>query len=756
MKFDADGEPVAVRSGMSRLSSPAAGRSATDGAGSALPLAVKAGLGSGQSFWQTKTAAGFPAATLTDGPHGLRAQTDLAEGVGFAKSVQATCFPPAAALAQTWDAALVERVAAAIGDEARALGVDVVLGPGVNIKRDPRCGRNFEYYSEDPLLSGTLGSAWVRGVQSRGVGASVKHFAANNAETDRMRSDSLVEPRALREIYLRSFERVVTESRPWTVMCSYNKINGVYASENRWLLSDVLRGEWGFAGAVVSDWGAVADRVAAVRAGLDLTMPGGDPTQDDDVVAAVESGVLDPAVLDDSVGRILDLLARAADTAEPGGPVNLDAHHMLAREAASRAVTLLKNDLAVLPLRRDARLAVIGTLAVQPRYQGGGSSRVNAARLDIPLDEIRARTTAEVVYTPGYGDDSPLDEAVVAAAVADVAVVFLGLPDGDDAEGADRTHIDLPADQLDVLRAVTAVQSRTVAVLSHGGVVRLEEVDRLAAAVVDGALLGQGAGAAIADVLFGVVNPSGRLAETVPLRLADAPSFLNFPGEHGRVLYGEGIFVGYRGYDARAVEVTYPFGHGLSYTTFSYDDVQVHLDGDTVVVEVEVTNTGARDGRDVVQLYAAKHGSVIARAPRELRGFTVVDIPSGGTRRAVIRVPRREFAYWDDRVDNWVVEGGAYTLSVGASSRDIRVTTIIRLDGDLPVLEVTAASTIAEALAHPVVGPRLVTMFQQYAPAGVGDGPAGTDALRMIASIPLNRLRLFGLSPDALDDLLRP
>ena len=755
MQFDADGEPVAVRSGMSRPASPSAGRHAVEVAAPELPLAVKAGLGSGQSFWRTKAGAGLPAATLTDGPHGVRAQADPADHAGFAESVPATCFPPAAAMAQTWDSALVERVAAAIGDEAGALGVDVVLGPGVNIKRDPRCGRNFEYFSEDPLLSGVLGSAWVRGVQSRGVGASVKHFAANNTESDRMRSDSRVEPRALREIYLRSFERVVTEAQPWTVMCSYNKINGVYASENRWLLSDVLRGEWGFAGAVISDWGAVGDRVAAVRAGLDLSMPGGDPTQDDDVVAAVESGALDPADLDDSARRVLELLARAAD-AQPGATVDLDAHHILARVAASRAVTLLKNDLGVLPLRRDARLAVIGTLAVHPRYQGGGSSRVNAARLDIPLDEIRARSTGEVVFTPGYDDDSPLDDALVAAAVADVAVVFLGLPDGEDAEGADRTHIDLPADQLDVLRAVTAVQPRTVAVLFHGGVVRLEEVDRLAAAVVDGALLGQGVGAAIADVLFGVVNPSGRLAETVPLRLADAPSFLNFPGEHCRVLYGEGVFVGYRGYDARAVEVTYPFGHGLSYTTFCYDEAQVHLDGDTVVVEVMVTNTGARDGREVVQLYAAKHGSVISRAPRELRGFAVVDIPAGGTRCAVIRVPRREFAYWDDRVDDWVVEGGAYTLSVGASSRDIRVTTVVRLDGDLPVLEVTAMSTIAEALAHPVVGSRLMTMLQQYAPAGVEDGPAGIDALRMITSIPLGRLRLFGVSPDLLADLLRP
>ncbi|MGE2738033.1 glycoside hydrolase family 3 C-terminal domain-containing protein [Mycolicibacterium vaccae] len=720
-----------------------------------LPLPVKAGLGSGQSFWQTKAAAGLPAATLTDGPHGVRLQQNLTDRQGFAESVPATCFPTAAALAQTWDPVLVERVAGAIGAEARALGVDVVLGPAINIKRDPRCGRNFEYFSEDPLHSGALGAAWVLGLQSRGVGASVKHFAANNTESDRMRSDSRVESRALREIYLRGFQRVVEEARPWTVMCAYNKINGVYASENRWLLTDVLRGEWGFDGAVVSDWGAVADRVAALAAGLDLAMPGGNRAQDEDVAAAVESGRLDPAIVDESVTRVLGLLSRAAERSGPAAEVDLDAHHELAREAAARAVALLKND-GVLPLSPDARLAVIGDVAAHPRYQGGGSSRVNAARLDIPVDEIRRRSGAEVAYAPGYGAGSLIDDAVTAAATADVAVVFLGLPEGDDAEGGDRTHLDLPADQRDVLRAVTEVQPRTVAVVCHGGVVRLAEVDRLAAAVVDGALPGQGGGAAIADVLFGAVNPSGRLAETVPVRLEDAPSFLNFPGEHSRVLYGEGLFVGYRGYDARAAEVTYPFGHGLSYTTFRYSDLRAGLDGEAVVVEVAVTNTGPRDGREVVQLYASKSDSAVLRAPRELRGFTVLDVPQGQTRPAVLRVPRADFAYWDDRVGDWVVEGGPYTLHVGASSRDIRARTVIQLDGDAVAAPVTGSSTIGEALSHPVVGPRLLAVFAQYLPSGAGEGSGAGDLLRMIGSIPLDRLGQFGveLDPDALDALL--
>ncbi|ANI42852.1 glycoside hydrolase family 3 C-terminal domain-containing protein [Mycolicibacterium vaccae] len=725
-----------------------------------LPLQVRAGLGSGESFWHTKSAAGLPALTLTDGPHGVRVQPGLADHLGLAASAPATCFPPAAGLAQSWDRALVARVGRALADESRALGVGILLGPAVNIKRDPRCGRNFEYFSEDPFLSGTLGAAWVEGLQAGGVGASVKHFAANNAEYDRMRSDSRVGPRALREIYLKSFERVVTESRPWTVMCSYNKINGVYASENRWLLTDVLRHQWGFAGAVVSDWGAVTDRVAALVAGLDLAMPGGDPSLDADVVAAVEAGRLDPAVVDAAAVRVLTLLVRAAANTDPV-VADLDAHHALAREAAGRSIALLKNTGDLLPLRADGALAVVGEFAVHPRYQGGGSSHVNAARLDIPLDEIRARAAGAVTYAPGYGSgDDPqrlIDDAVAGAAAADAAVVFLGLSDHAESEGYDRVDIALPAGQLRLLEAVAAAQPRTVVVLCHGGVVRLAEVDRLAAAVLDGALLGQGGGSAVADVLFGLVNPSGRLAETVPERLQDAPSFLNFPGEHSRVLYGEGIFVGYRGYDARAIEVTYPFGHGLSYTTFRYDTAAAAVEGEEIVVTVSLTNTGPRDGREVVQIYAAKPVSDIARAPQELRGFQVVDLARGATGAVTVRIPRADFAYWDDRVDDWVVEGGEYVLRIGSSSRNIVHTIAIHLDGDGVRVPLTENSTIGEVLADPVAGPRLISMFQQSAAAMPDQDSLGTGMLKMIESIPLGRLKLFGvaLTREVLDHLLQ-
>ncbi|HKV18829.1 MAG TPA: glycoside hydrolase family 3 C-terminal domain-containing protein [Mycobacterium sp.] len=724
-----------------------------------LPLATKAALGSGASYWQTKTVNGLPAATLTDGPHGVRVQRESADNLGFGASAPATCFPPAAGLAQSWDRDLVERVGGALADEARSLGVSVILGPGVNIKRDPRCGRNFEYFSEDPLLSGSLGAAWVTGLQGRGVGASVKHFAANNAEHDRMRSDSRVEPRALREIYLKSFQRVVAEAGPWTVMCSYNKINGVHAAENRWLLSDVLRGEWGFDGVVISDWGAVTDRVAAMAAGLDLAMPGGDPSLDADVVAAVDEGRLDPRVVDESAARVVALLERAAATEAVAG-VDLQAHHELAREAAARSIVLIKNAGDVLPLDTNQTLAVIGRFAVQPRYQGGGSSHVNAASLDVPLDEIRARSGAEVTYSGGYGaSDSGggVDEAVAAARAADVAVVFLGLSDTDESEGYDRAHIDLPEEQLRLLTAVAAVQPRTVVVLTHGGVVRMAEVDGCAAAILDGALLGQGGGAGIADVLFGVVNPSGRLAETVPARLEDAPSFLNFPGEHSRVVYGEGIFVGYRGYDARAIEVTYPFGHGLSYTSFAYDDMTATVDGNDIVVSVTVRNDGLRDGREVVQVYVSKPESAVTRPPQELGAFEVVDVPRGAVRTVIVRIARRDLAYWDDRVDTWVVEDGRYTVRVGRSSRDIRCTRDVHIDGDRIRLPLDTSSTLGEILADAVVGPRLIGMLTRKA-GNMPDGNVlGTDMLKMVGSIPLNRLKVLGAGDvaAAVEQILR-
>ncbi|MBE7162382.1 MAG: glycoside hydrolase family 3 C-terminal domain-containing protein [Williamsia herbipolensis] len=711
----------------------------------------------GADFWSTEAVAEVPSLVLTDGPHGVRRQRGDADHLGIADSEPATCFPPAVGLAQSWDRDLVERVGAALGREARALGVDVLLGPGVNIKRDPRGGRNFEYFSEDPVVAGTLGAAWVTGVQGAGVAASLKHFALNQAETDRMRSSSDVDPRTMREIYLRAFEHIVRTARPWTVMCSYNRINGVYAAENRWLLTDVLRGEWGFDGLVVSDWGAVRDRVAALRAGLDLTMPGDGGAGDAAVAAAVGSGDLDPADLDRATTAVATLARRTAAGRDQRDDVDHDAHHRLARESAARCVVLLKNDDDVLPLRAGARIAVIGEFAQSPRYQGGGSSHVTATRVDIPVDEIRSRAGDEMVTavagvtTDGSGDAVGLRAtAAGAAADADVAVVFLGLGEKQESEGFDRTDIELPSDQLELVAAVIAAQPRTVVVLSHGGVVRVAPFVDDVPAILDGGLLGQAGGGALADVLFGAVNPSGRLAETLPVRLTDCPSYLDFPGEHSHLRYGEGIFVGYRGFDGRGLDVTFPFGHGLSYTRFAYTDLDVTVDDEVLSIGVTVTNTGPVVGREVVQAYVGRTESSVARPPRELKSFAVTpDLEPSASHRLSMTIDRDALAHWDVRVDRWVVEGGAWDVEIGASSRDIRLEASVTVAGDDVDLPITWQSTLAEALADPAVAEALSSSM----PDGAGE-MAGSDLLTLAGSMPLDRLRNFGLTSPALVDLL--
>jgi beta-glucosidase len=721
----------------------------------------KATLVGGADMWRSRSVGPVAAITLVDGPHGVRMPSATAtSNLDMAATEPATCFPPAVALAQTWDPELIARVGAALGEECRALGVDVLLGPGLNIKRDPRCGRNFEYFSEDPLLTGTLGAAWVEGLQSTGVGASVKHFAANNAETDRMRVSSDVDMRTLREIYLRAFQRVVQQARPWTVMCSYNRINGVYASENHWLLTEVLRDQWGFDGLVVSDWGAVRNRVAALAAGLDLEMPGGGDSSADDVVAAVQDGTLDPLVLDRAVSRVAQLSAKAAQ--HHGEPPELDAdeHHGLAREVAGRAIVLLKNDSDILPLQTE-NIAVIGGFAQDPVFQGGGSSHVRPTRLDTPLDEIRRCASGEVTYAQGLGtggEPSPasMAEAARQAAAADTAVVFVGLSSDDESEGWDRDHIDLPGHQLELLRAVVQAQPRTVAVLSHGGLVRSGEVAELAAAVLDGALLGQAGGGAIADVLFGHANPSGRLAETVPARLTDVPSYLNFPGESGHVQYGERMFVGYRGYDAMDKDVAFPFGHGLSYTRFAYDDLVVEQSDDQVLVRVAVSNIGARRGREVVQVYAGLPGSALPRAPRWLVSFGSAALEPGETAMYELSFGIDELGFWHTAADRWAIEGGDYVVSVGASSRDLRLSTTVPIEADEPPIALNLESTLDEVLADPTAGPVvLAAMADMAGDSGVPPDAFDAGLLRIMGQIPIERMVSFSGGKVSRDDLQR-
>ncbi|GAA3640159.1 glycoside hydrolase family 3 C-terminal domain-containing protein [Microbacterium awajiense] len=742
-----------------------------------LTLEEKASLTSGASFWYTKPVerVGIPAIMVTDGPHGLRKQREGGDHLGIGDSVPATCFPPAVGLGSSWDVDLVHRVGEALGTETAIENVAVLLGPGINIKRSPLCGRNFEYLSEDPIVSGVLGAAIVNGIQSKGVGTSLKHFAANNQENDRMRSSSDVDPRPLREIYLRGFQRVVQDAQPWTVMCSYNRINGVYASEDPWLLTEVLRDEWGFEGVVVSDWGAVNERVAGIAAGLDLEMPSSNGVTDAQIVAAVQDGSLDESVVDVAAGRVIDLVRKSqAGAGSIEGPLDVEAHHALAREAAGRSIVLLKNDGDVLPLRRDARLAVIGSFAAEARYQGAGSSLISPTRLDNALDEIRTLADGEVAYAQGFSVAAEVsadetarlrDEAVAAASAAEVAVVFLGLPARLESEGYDRTDIDLPDDQLALLDAVVAANPNVVVVLSNGGVVALPFAEKVPA-IIEGWLLGQAGGGATADVLFGEVNPSGKLTETIPVRLEDSPAFLDFPGESSHTRYGEGLFVGYRWYDARKLEVAYPFGHGLSYTTFAYDEATASVDasGD-IAVTVSVTNTGARAGREIVQVYTSLPGSTVQRPVRELKAFASVALDAGETREVSLTVRRQDLAYWHVAADRWVVEGGQYAIDIAASSRDLRASATVEVDGDVVVLPLSRTSTLAEVFAHPVAGPMVQAALADMMGSMNGAAsvmPEGVDMMQMMGSFPIGRLTMLsgltgdggGVSAEMIDGLI--
>jgi beta-glucosidase len=740
-----------------------------------LTIAEQAALTSGSDMWHSKAveSAGLPAVTMTDGPHGVRLQESAAD---MLRGAPATCFPPAVATASTWDPELLRRMGEALGDECRALGVDVLLGPGVNLKRSPLGGRNFEYFSEDPLLAGVLATEWVRGLQSRNVGASLKHFAVNSQETDRMRVSADVDERTLREMYLRAFQRVVTRARPWTVMAAYNKINGVYASQNHWLLTEVLRGEWGFDGVVVSDWGAVADRVAAVAAGLDLAMPGPNDAGDRELAQAVGEGRLTEADLARAADRVRALVGKAR--ARTPGDYDQVEHHALAREIAGRAIVLLKNDGGPLPLSPQAAgsVAVIGEFARNPRYQGGGSSQITPTRLDDALTEITAATQATVLFAPGYltaesarqeglaggeqaQDADLLAEAVALAQVSEVALVFVGSEH--DTEGADAAGIDLGEEHRTLIERVAAVNPRTVVILSNGAVLRTAPWDAAVPAIVEGWLLGQAGGAALADVIFGTVNPSGRLAETIPLRLQDHPSYLDFPGEHGHVAYGEGLHVGYRGFDAREQAVAYPFGFGLSYTTFGFGQATATAGQAGIEVRVPVTNTGDRDGREVVQVYVSLPGSKVRRAPRELKAFASVPVKAGETADVTLTIERGDLAYWDTRLGRWVVEGGQYHCAVGASSRDLRTVALADVAGDDARVPLTAESTLGEWLADPRGAQVLGQAFADAAPAA-GDGPLAAflsdpQLLLFLGSIPLARLASFGdgvITTDAIAKLV--
>lgn len=652
-------------------------------------LADKLKLLSGKGFWHLHPVPelGLEAIMVTDGPHGLRQQDQSEDHLGIGHSVPSTCFPTAAALGATWDEALLGEVGEALGVEARAQGVAVVLGPGLNLKRHPAGGRNFEYFSEDPLVSGKLAAAMVRGIQSQGVGACLKHYAANNQESHRLVVDTIVDDRTLRELYLTGFEIAVKESEPWTLMCAYNLLNGTYCSEHPELLTTILRDEWGFDGLVMTDWGATNDRAAGIAAGLDLEMPGSRGAFDGEVLGAIERGELEESAVDACLARVVALSRKGQPDAAAHDPA-YESHHDLARRAAAAGTVLLSND-GILPLAPFGTVAVIGAFAEHPRYQGAGSSQVTPRRLDAALDELRGRLdpSALLRYEPGYdlrtgaASADSIDRAVRAATAADVAVVFAGLPAPFESEGFDRSSLELPEGHTRLIEAVAATNPRTVVVLSNGGVVHLPWRDRVAA-ILETYLGGEAGGAATVDVLLGDAEPGGRLAESFCEHVAQLPADRNFPGMPRQVQYREGLYVGYRFHDSAGVPAAFPFGHGLSYTTFEWGEVEVEVRGGGADVRVRVTNSGPRAGSEVVQVYVRDLASSVYRPDKELRGFAKVHLGAGESREVVVRLDRRAFAVWDVAAHDWLVEAGGFEVLVGASSVDIRSSVIISIESE--------------------------------------------------------------------------
>lgn len=729
-----------------------------------MSLEEKASLCSGLNFWNTKPIErlNIPSIMMTDGPHGLRKQSEGADHLGINESVEATCFPTASALACSFDRDLVKELGIAIGEECQSENVSIVLGPGANIKRSPLCGRNFEYYSEDPYLSSEMAKNQIQGTQSQGIGTSLKHFAANNQEHRRMTIDTIVDERTLREIYLASFETAVKEAQPWTVMCAYNKLNGEYCSENYRLLTEILRNEWGFEGFVVSDWGAVNDRDKGLSSGLELQMPADGGMGDNLIVEAVKRNRLSEGVLDEAVERILNIIFKAVENKRENVIYSKEKHHELARKIAGECMVLLKNEEKILPLKKEEKIAVIGELATKVRYQGGGSSHINPTKVDNAYEEIvNFAGTENVRYARGYDlsiDDTIYDlaeEAKKLAIEADKVILFIGLPERYESEGFDRTHLNIPKNQYDLVKTLKSVNENIVVVLSNGSPIEMPFVSDVKA-ILEAYLTGQASGKAICDLLYGEVNPSGKLAETFPLKLSDNPSYLNFPGEVDKVEYKEGIFVGYRYYDKKAMDVLFPFGYGLSYTNFEYSNLKISKneidDTEKVTVSVNIKNIGDVFGKEIVQLYIRDKESSVTRPEKELKGFEKIGLEPGEEKEVTFILNKRSFAYYNVDLGDWHVESGEFEILIGKSSREIVLKEVITVNTTSPIKTIVTKNTALGDIAHlPEVQQIINAMIQSFGgdTSGLGEGNMFEEMMKFM---PLRALATF--NPDGGQQLV--
>ncbi len=693
-----------------------------------LTLEEKASLCSGRDEWTFKPIdrLDIPGIWVADGPHGLRKSPNSSTG-GFGDQIPATCFPTASALSATWNKELIREVGKYLAIECQALNVNIILGPGVNIKRSPTGGRNFEYFSEDPVLSGELGAAYINGIQNEGVGTSLKHFACNSQETQRMMVSAEISERTMREIYLTNFEIAIKKANPWTVMAAYNPVNGTDSTSNKYLLNDILKDEWGYEGIVISDWVSVHNRIAGIKAGMHVEMPGNDGMNDKKIVDAVKSGKLDEKQIDKLVKETLKLVFKAKAVKKKGVTFNHIEHHKYARKVAGETIVLLKNENNLLPITKEKynKVALLGEFSISPRFQGNGSSEVKPTYVDNAKDEIikLAGDDFKVDYAQAYkiSDDNDLsliNEAVAIASNADIAIIHIGLPSHYESEGYDRKHIEIPPAQIKLIKETVKVQKNIVVVLTNGAAISMPWLNNVSA-VLEAWLGGQAGGGAIADTLFGKVNPSGKLAETFPQRLEDTPAFMDFPGMNRKLFYGEGIFVGYRWYEKRKIEPLFPFGFGLSYTSFEYSNLKLSkekiTEKETLIVTCNVKNIGDRAGKEIVQLYVSDKESRLIRPIKELKGFEKINLEAGAESIVSFELKSRDFSYFDDKFNSWITESGEFKISMGASSKDIRLKKSLLLNTVLSVkVPFDTRTSLREWISYPETKELVYPIVEDY------------------------------------------